>query len=121
MRQDPLDFLPLKDLVFRILVALADGERTAAGLTEVLDEAERPVGVLPGHLYRTLDRMLADGLVREQDRSDDRVESQGKRGPATRRFFGLTSLGIEVARAETRRLAALVEKSRNGRLIGQRR
>lgn len=121
MRRDSRDFLPLKDLVFRILVGLADGERPALDLVASIDQPGGSSGVLPGHLYRTLDRMLADGLVREEDRSEDRVEPQGKRGPATRRFFGLTPLGVEVARAETRRLAALVERSRNGRLIGQRR
>jgi DNA-binding PadR family transcriptional regulator len=120
MRRDPRDFLPLKDLVFRILVALADGERAALNLAEALDETGDSGAVLPGHLYRTLDRMLADGLVREEDGADDRV-TPAKRGPTTRRFFSLTPLGVEVARAETRRLAALVEKSRNGRLIGQRR
>ena len=121
MRRDPRDFLPVKDLVFRILVALADGERAAGSLAEALDEADGAGAVLPGHLYRTLDRMLQDDLVREEDRSDERAGRQGKPGPATRRFFSLTPLGVEVARAETRRLAALVEKSRNGRLIGQRR
>ena len=63
VRQSPLDFLPLKDLVYRILLALADGERHGWSLVQSLDDAPRGPRLLPGHLYRTLDRML-DELTR---------------------------------------------------------
>jgi hypothetical protein len=36
--RDPRDFLPLKDLVFRILVALAEGEQHGWSLVQSLDE-----------------------------------------------------------------------------------
>jgi hypothetical protein len=121
MRRDPRDFLPLNHLVYAIRVAHPAGLRPALSLAASLGEPGESAGVLPGHLYRTLDRMLADGLVREENQSDDHDTPPGKRGPVTRRFFSLTPLGVEVARAETRRLAALVEKSRNGRLLGSRR
>lgn len=120
MRPTARDFLPLKDLVFRILVALADGERHGWGLAQAVAETA-DARVLPGHLYRTLDRMLADGLIQERDRSDDHEAPSGKRGAAPSRFFRLTPLGRDVARAETRRLEALVERSRAGRLLRGRR
>ncbi len=120
MPRDPLDFLPLKDLVFRILVALSDGERHGWSLVQALDE--RPGGgILPGHLYRTLNRMLDDGLIEERDRPAKAPASRVKQGAAPSRFFQLTRLGCDVARAETRRLETLVARSRAGRLLKERR
>lgn len=120
MRPTARDFLPLKDLVFRILVALSDGERHGWSMVQTLDE---PGGasILPGHLYRTLDRMLDDGLIEERDRPAKSQPARTKQGAAPSRFFQLTPLGCEVARAETKRLEALVAKSRAGRLLKERR
>ena len=121
MRPHPRDFLPLKDLVFRILVALAEGERHGWNLVQELDESSGGTRLLPGHLYRTLDRMLEDGLIEERDRPADHQAPPGKRGAAPTRFFRLTTLGREVARAETLRLEALVARSRAGLLLKSRR
>ena len=121
MRRDPLDFLPLKDLVFRILVALSDGERHGWSLVQALDERPGGPGILPGHLYRTLNRMLDDGLIEERDRPAKTQAPRAKQGAAPSRFFQLTPLGCDVARAETRRLESLVAKSRAGRLLKERR
>lgn len=118
MRQSPLDFLPLKDLTYRILIALADGERHGWSLVQSLDEAPHGPRLLPGHLYRTLDRMLEDGLIDERDQPLQ-AKPAGARGAAPSRFFRLTPLGRDVARAETRRLEALVGKA--GRLLRDRR
>jgi DNA-binding PadR family transcriptional regulator len=117
----PPDFLPLKDLVFRILVALSDGDRHGWALVQALNEPGA-AKVLPGHLYRTLDRMLEDGLIEERDEpSAPLAPGPGKRGTTPTRFFRLTPLGVAVARAETGRLHALIERSRAGRLLRQRR
>jgi DNA-binding PadR family transcriptional regulator len=118
---DPRDFLPLKDLVFRILLVLADGERHGWSLVQTLDEPHGGTRLLPGHLYRTLDGMLVDGLIDERDRPSIRQTTPAKRGAAASRFFRLTQLGREVARAETRRLESLIERSRASGLLGQRR
>jgi DNA-binding PadR family transcriptional regulator len=120
VRPGPRDFLPLKDLTFRILVALADGERHGWGLAQLLDEPGS-ARLLPGHLYRTLDRMIEDGLIEERNQAPRLRKAPGTRGAAPSRFFRLTPLGRDVARAETDRLAALVERSRAGRLLGARR
>jgi DNA-binding PadR family transcriptional regulator len=121
MRPTATDFLPLKDLVFRILIALSDGERHGWSLVQALDEGSGGTRLLPGHLYRTLDRMLADGLIEERARPDDHETPSGKRGAAPSRFFQMTPLGRDVARAETSRLEGLVARSRAGRLLRQRR
>lgn len=122
MLRDPRDLLPLKDLVFRVLVALSDGERHGWGLVRALDESSGATRLLPGHLYRTLDRMLDDGLVEERDQPTTRTASPTQRGGAApSRFFRLTPLGCAVARAETERLAALIARSRAGRLLKARR
>jgi Transcriptional regulator PadR-like family len=126
MQRNPRDFLPLKDLVFRILVALSDGERHGWSLVQALDQPSGGTRLLPGHLYRTLNAMLDDGLI-EESRLAARPASKGqngvkgKGGAAPSRFFQLTPLGCAVARAETVRLAELVAQSRAGRLLRARR
>jgi DNA-binding PadR family transcriptional regulator len=121
MGRDPHDFLPLKDLVFRILVALADGERHGWSLVQALDEPSGGTRLLPGHLYRTLNRMLEDGLIAERDQRAGARKAPGTSGAAPSRFFSLTPFGREVARAELERLELLVKKSRAGNLLRGRR
>lgn len=120
MAPEPASFLPLKDLVFRILVALAGGEQHGWALVQALDAPDTPT-LLPGHLYRTLDRMLDDGLIAERDQPAAKPEPRTSRGAAPRRFFRLSELGRAVARAETRRLETLIAKSRGSRLLKDKR
>ena len=116
------DFLPLKDLVFRVLLALSDGERHGWSLVQALDAPSDGTRLLPGHLYRTLNGMLEDGLVTESDKpSVGTAAAERKAGAAPSRFFRLTPLGVAVARAETARLEDLVARSRSGRLLRARR
>ncbi len=120
MHPRPRDFLPLKDLTFRILIALADGERHGGSLAEALEESAGGARVLPGHLYRTLDRMQADGLLEERGQADGPLEPARKRGTTPTRYFRLTPLGCDVARAERTRLEHLIDRSRRGRLLRSR-
>jgi DNA-binding PadR family transcriptional regulator len=110
-------YTPLKDLVFRILVTLADGDRDGGSLARALAEPGDQARILPGHLYRTLDRMLDDGLIQERSRPASRPPARTTRGASPSRFFALTPLGRDWARAETKRLEDLVAKSRAGRLL----
>jgi DNA-binding PadR family transcriptional regulator len=114
------DFLPLKDLAYRLMLALADGGCHGGALVQALEETDG-TRVLPGELYRTLDRMIADGLLEERDRPSGHCEPPGKRGTTPTRFFHLTSLGCQVARAETTRLERLIARSHQGRLLRTRR
>jgi DNA-binding PadR family transcriptional regulator len=114
---DPRSHLPLKDLTFRILVALGDGELHGWGLVQALSDSGAPARVLPGHLYRTLDSMLEAGLLHEDRESAAASPARPTRGATPHRFFSLTRLGRAVARAETDRLDALVTTSRSRRLL----
>jgi DNA-binding PadR family transcriptional regulator len=119
VRRDPRDFLPLKDLVFRILLELAEGEQHGWGLVQGLAPLRYGSRLLPGHLYRTLDRMLADGFIEERERPTVPQWRESRRGTAPSRSFRITPLGLEVAKAETLRLEALVRRSRSGALLRQ--
>jgi DNA-binding PadR family transcriptional regulator len=119
--QDPRDYLPLKDLVFRILLTLGDGERHGWSLARALDDTSARAPLLPGHFYRTLDRMLDDGLIEERDRPAAPAPERRTRGTSPTRFFRITPLGRNVAREEVRRLEALIAKSRTSRLLTGRR
>jgi DNA-binding PadR family transcriptional regulator len=103
----------MKPLVFEILLALV--ERPRHGWDLVRDVEARLGGepLLPGNFYRTLRRMLADHLI-EETAPPDREEA-----PANdrRRYFQLTAHGRAAARAEARRLAALVADRRTRRLL----
>jgi DNA-binding PadR family transcriptional regulator len=100
--------LPLPLATFHILVALADEDRHGYAVTK--DVAARTAGALklsPGTLYRSVDRMVRHGLIREissrpaKDMDDER-----------RRYYRITPLGREVAMAESRRLAQMLDLAR---------
>jgi DNA-binding PadR family transcriptional regulator len=100
--------LPLPAATFHILVALADEDRH--GYAVIKDVAARTGGTLklsPGTLYRSIDRMVQQGLIREvssrpaRDMDDER-----------RRYYRITAFGREAARAESRRLTQMLDLAR---------
>jgi DNA-binding PadR family transcriptional regulator len=100
--------LPLPPVTFHILLALADGERH--GYAIIQDVEARTGGELrlgAGTLYRSIHRMLEQGLIVESQRRPARALDDERR-----RYYRLTSFGTSVARAETRRLAQLVRLAR---------
>ena len=113
-RDRPERFLPLKPLVLDILLALADGKRHGWSLVRDIQQREGGAKLLPGNFYRTLRALREDGLIEEApgDSSEDPAER--------RQYFSLTSLGTKVARAEARRLKALVVDPRTRRLLKAR-
>ena len=104
-------FLPLKPFVLEVLLALADGKRHGWSLIREIQQASGGERILPANFYRTLRALRDDGLIAEAagDDSDD---------PAKRRqYVSLTALGAKVARAEVKRLEALVVDPRARRLL----
>jgi DNA-binding PadR family transcriptional regulator len=105
---DPELHLPLPTATFHILLSLADDDRH--GYAIILDVAERTGGALklsPGTLYRSIQRMLEQGLIVETDeRPDPELDDE------RRRYYRLTPFGRRVAQAETARLAALLKLAR---------
>ena len=106
-------FLPLRPVVFEILLSLNQGERHGYGIIQ--DAAERTEGGVSlemGTLYRALRRMVDQGLVEESDRRPA-PEADDER----RRYYRATGLGKKVAAAEARRLEELVEAARSRDLL----
>ena len=105
---DAATLVPLPPVTFHILLALADQDRH--GYAIILDVSARTGGELKlsaGTLYRSLQRMLEQGLIAET-RDRPAPEEDDER----RRYYRITKFGVEVARAEARRLAQLVKFAR---------
>jgi len=104
----PASFLPLPPATFHILMAVAEEDRH--GYAIIQDVAARTGGELKlsaGTLYRSIQRMLDQGLIEEsRERPDPELDDE------RRRYYRITPLGISVARAEARRLAQLVKLAR---------
>lgn len=102
--QNPEAMLPLTPAVFHILLALADGEKHGYGIMkEIGQRTEGSMRMGPGTLYGSLGRMLDSGLVEMSDERPD-AELDDER----RRYYRLTTFGLRVAEAETRRLSQLL-------------
>src|SRR5215469_12174621 len=89
-------------------MALADEDRH--GYAIIQDVAARTGGELklsPGTLYRSIQRMLEQGLIVET-RDRPAPEDDDER----RRYYRITAFGNEVARAEARRLTQLIKLTR---------
>ncbi len=111
--RDPDRFLPLTPAVFHIMLALAGGESHGYGImleVERLTSGQMNLG--PGTLYRSIQRMLLDGLIEETKESNDSDDDDERR-----RNYRLTTFGLEVARAESRRLELLVKAARQRKLL----
>ena len=104
-RTDPNGFVPMNPRAFAILLVLS--ENAAHGYRIKQEVEARSHGQIlldPGSLYRTIAKLVRDDLVEEQD-----APAGADRDDARRRYYNLTQLGTEVARAETARLASLVK------------
>src|SRR6516225_10621100 len=98
-QSDPNALLPLPPATFHILLAVADEDRH--GYAIIQDVEARTNGELrlsAGTLYRSIQRMLEQGLIVEP-RERPAPEEDDER----RRYYRITSLGTAVARCEARR------------------
>ena len=89
-------------------MALADRERH--GYAIIQEVAERTNGIVrlsAGTLYRSLQRMLEQGLIDETGERPAPDEDDERR-----RYYRITSFGIAVAKAEAGRLTDLVRLAR---------
>ena len=108
MTPDPVaDLLPLPPATLHILLALADGERH--GYAIIQDVEARTGGELrmsAGTLYRSVARMVEQGLIVEVAKRRSRADDE------RRRYYRVTPFGTAVSRAEVRRLDQLVRMAR---------
>ena len=100
--------LPLPAATFHILLAVVDQERH--GYAIIQDVEARTDGALrlsAGTLYRSIARMVEQGLIAElAKRPAARLDDE------RRRYYRITPFGTAVARAEMARLNQLVRLAR---------
>ncbi len=107
--------VPLTNLAFLILLALADQDLHGYALIKEIDARSGGYTKLrSGTLYAAMRRLDAAGLVCESgerpapDQDDQR-----------RRYYGITELGLAVVRAEANRLAGLLNAAESKNLVGE--
>ena len=116
-RPDPRDKTPLTPAALHIGLALSAGPLHGYAIMhegERLTRARTSLG--PGTLYRSLQRMLVDGLIAEiEDRPADDADDE------RRRYYTLTRFGRAGLQEESLRLRTLVRLATARGLIDERR
>jgi DNA-binding PadR family transcriptional regulator len=103
---DPESFLPLRPLVFSILLLLKKERLHGYSIMKkVNDNAGKRVVLGPGTLYRTLKEMRDVGLV--DHAQPPRADTDDRRS-----YYMLTPLGQRVVRAEALRIGQLLRDAR---------
>jgi DNA-binding PadR family transcriptional regulator len=107
---------PLTPAGFQVLLALAGGAAHGYAVMRFVEEiSDGTVRLGPGTLYRTLQRLVADGLVVEvASESEDPHD-------ARRRYYELTGQGREAAMREAELLERLVAVAVDAGLLGRRK
>jgi DNA-binding PadR family transcriptional regulator len=91
-----------------ILLALGDDARHGYAIMQAIaDESGGHLKILPGTLYATIKRLVADGFIEEVDPPRDADSDD-----ARRRYYRITKRGRQVAQAEVMRLSAVVKMGR---------
>ena len=101
---NPHEHLPLSSAVLHILLALAEGEQHGYAImqqTTTLSDGKLRLG--PGTLYRSIKKLLTDGLIEESTQRPDPTLDDERR-----RYYRLTPFGQQVLAIEIERLSHLV-------------
>lgn len=99
----PESLLPLPPATLHILLAVAETDRHGyAIMQDVEARTDGELKLSAGTLYRAVARMVEQGLLMEVENRRTRGEDE------RRRYYRITSYGLQVARAEVRRLMQLV-------------
>ncbi|HZD03032.1 MAG TPA: PadR family transcriptional regulator [Actinomycetes bacterium] len=108
---------PLTPAAFQVLLALAAGKAHGYAVMQFVEQVTAGAARLgPGTLYRTISRLLADGLVEEVGGGDPEAPHD-----ARRRYYRLTDLGWQSAGAEAALLQRLVAAAAQADLLPARR
>jgi DNA-binding PadR family transcriptional regulator len=104
---------PLTPAAFQVLLALACGHAHGYAVMQFVEEVTGgAVKLGPGTLYRTIARLLADGLVEETGSDDPDAPHD-----ARRRYYRLTALGRQAAESEAELLERIVAAAAEGGLL----
>lgn len=96
---------------FHILAALADRDAHGSAIARwVKRETSGAVRLWPVTLYRTLDELVAHGLIVELEDPEERPEGASRK----RRYYRLTDSGAEVLAGEAERREAIARKALAG-------
>ena len=100
--------LPLQPVSFHILLALAEADLHGYAIIQaVAARTDGELKIQAGTLYRSIQRMLEQGLVAEK-RTRPSLHEDDER----RRYYRITPFGHKVAQAEARRLEQMVKLAR---------
>ena len=95
---------PLSQPALHVLLALGtDAKHGYAIMQDISAESDGHIRLLPGTLYSTIKKLLADALLEEVD-----APRNADSDDARRRYYRVTKKGRAAAEAETRRMALLV-------------
>jgi DNA-binding PadR family transcriptional regulator len=100
--------LPVSAPALHILLALGtDAKHGYAIMQDIAERSGGKIRILPGTLYSTIKKMLADELLEEVEapRSAETDDSR-------RRYYRVTKAGRAAAQAETERMTLLVKLGR---------
>jgi DNA-binding PadR family transcriptional regulator len=104
---EPESFLPLRPLVFSILLLLKKEKLHGYAIMKKVNEnAGKRVILGPGTLYRTLKEMRDSGLI------DHAEPPRGGSSDDRRSYYALTPLGQRIVRAEAERIGRLLRQAR---------
>ena len=112
-RREPDALLPIKPIEVLILMMLTAGDRHGYGIrSDIIAHTGGAVRPEAGNLYRSVRRLIDDGLVRDAGRRPA-ADADDER----RRYYRLSPFGRRVLAAEIVRLRALVRLAESRRLI----
>ena len=101
------ELLPLPPATFHILLALIDQDRHGYAIIQDVEARTRgELRMSAGTLYRSIARMVQQGLVAEVAKRSTATDD------ARRRYYRLTPLGHACAKAEVGRLSELLRRAR---------
>jgi DNA-binding PadR family transcriptional regulator len=101
---------PLTHVVYHVLLSLVAGPKHGYGIIkDVLERTGGRLEIEAGTLYAAVKRLRDEGLLEER--------SAPPNTDARRRYYAITALGRRVLRAESERLAELVEFAREARVL----
>jgi len=104
---DPLDYLPLTESTFYILLSLAPGKKHGyAIMKDVKDLSNERVSLSTSTLYTAVGRLVDQELI-ERLSDDEKDVSPG----LPRKSYVLTDLGRRVLEAESVRLQGMVKEA----------
>jgi DNA-binding PadR family transcriptional regulator len=108
------DVPSLRLVEFHILLSLAAGERHGYGILQDIEARGETAVPDVGTLYRALARMAELGYIETSSRRPVPASADGRRN-----YYRITDVGRRGARAEVKRLEALMRAAKLGGLVAK--